>query len=192
MPKDLAKITAPAAEEIEIADVRIALKDLLHLQRQPVHAASHIRVARCDPNANVRRKRDHRRSDRNTAETKAGEASAATRTTAPPISTTNAAPAHRFSDTSAATETAAKPGALSSARSRRHRKIWLGCTSACRAIPETLTPGSEAAATKARFWSALHDRRRSAPEIIVTWLIEPSLTLAQTPPFAPVLAHAIE
>lgn len=55
------------------------------------------------------------------------------------------------------------------------------------AISATLAPGSHTARTSARFCSAVHIRRRSAPVINVTWAIAPSLTPMQTPELVPVL-----
>ena len=42
MPKDLQKITAASAENVEITRMRIALQDLLNLQGETVHAAAHV------------------------------------------------------------------------------------------------------------------------------------------------------
>ena len=68
---------------------------------------------------------------------------------------------------------------------------WLGRRSARRAISATLAPGSQAAVTSARFCSSVHTRRRSTPEITVTWVIVPSLKPVQTPSLAPALRQPI-
>src|SRR5271154_5387597 len=60
VPEDLRQIAPAPAEEVEIAAVRIALQLLLNLKRQPLHAATHVGVARRDPHPNPARHRDHR------------------------------------------------------------------------------------------------------------------------------------
>jgi hypothetical protein len=60
MPKNLDQIAAAAAEDVEIAGVRIALQALLNRQRQALHAAAHVRVAGRDPDPDAARLRDHR------------------------------------------------------------------------------------------------------------------------------------
>ena len=50
-----------------------------------------------------------------------------------------------------------------------------------------LAPGIDAAAISANFCSTVQTRRRSIPEMTVTWLIAPSLTPVQTPSLAPPL-----
>ena len=62
MPEDFGEIAATSAEDVEIARVRIALQLLLNLKRQALHAATHVRVARRDPDATSRRYRDHDRN----------------------------------------------------------------------------------------------------------------------------------
>ena len=51
MPKDLGQVAAAASENKKIAAVWIAFETLLNLQSQSLHAATHIRVTRRDPNA---------------------------------------------------------------------------------------------------------------------------------------------
>src|SRR5271167_4577872 len=53
-------MTSSAAEDVQIAGMRIALQYLLDLQRQAVHPTPHVGVADCQPNTNSRRNRDHR------------------------------------------------------------------------------------------------------------------------------------
>src|SRR5215211_1551471 len=62
MPKNLGQIAAATAEYEEIAAMGVALETLLNLQGQPQHAASHVRMARRDPDPTGRWNRDHRRS----------------------------------------------------------------------------------------------------------------------------------
>jgi hypothetical protein len=50
MPQDLGQIAAATAKYIRVLDVEITLENLLSLQGQPMHAASHDRVAGRDPN----------------------------------------------------------------------------------------------------------------------------------------------
>src|SRR3954451_23932434 len=61
MPEDLCQIATPASEDIEISGVGIPLQALLNLQRQTLHAATHVGVAGCDPDSDATRYRDHRR-----------------------------------------------------------------------------------------------------------------------------------
>jgi len=46
VPEDFGEIAATSAEDVKIARVRIALQLLLHLKRQALHSATHVRVAR--------------------------------------------------------------------------------------------------------------------------------------------------
>ena len=61
-------------EDVEIAAVRIALETLLNLQRQPLHAATHVRVPSRDPDTTSRRNGDDDRSAFNVAAINADEA----------------------------------------------------------------------------------------------------------------------
>jgi hypothetical protein len=51
---------------------------------------------------------------------------------------------------------------------RRQPYSWLGCIPACRAIADTLAPGSSDAATSCSFSAELHRRRRSTEVITST------------------------
>src|SRR3954471_5414512 len=62
MPDDLDQVASGAAKNVQIADVRVAAKGLLHLQRQPVHAFAHVGPADRQPDPHPRGNRDHRRS----------------------------------------------------------------------------------------------------------------------------------
>src|SRR5437868_12581527 len=53
-------MTSSAAEDVQIAGMRIALQYFLDLQRQTVHPTPHVGVADCQPNPHPRRDRDHR------------------------------------------------------------------------------------------------------------------------------------
>ena len=59
--RTLDEIAAAAAEDEQMARMRIALQRLLHDQRQPVEPLAHIGAAHGQPNPNARRDRDHRR-----------------------------------------------------------------------------------------------------------------------------------
>jgi len=109
VPQDLDQATGASAEDVQVARVRVAAQPLLHLQRQPVHAFTHIGVTGCEPDPDAARDRDHRASDRNTAVTSFAGASAAIRTTEPPISTSIAGGGTAASRGSALTMTDAKP-----------------------------------------------------------------------------------
>jgi hypothetical protein len=127
-PYRLRQIAATTAENVEIADVRIAFQLLLNLKRQPLHAASHVCVARRDPHPNAARNRDHGRSAFKVAAINAEGAPAPIRTRALFTSTTmtSDAPA-KGGETNDADDvsmtTGANPGALAHAdfrASRRH------------------------------------------------------------------------
>src|SRR5271163_5285723 len=53
-------MTSSAAEDVQIAGMRVALQYFLDLQRQAVHPTPHVGVADCQPNPHPRRNRDHR------------------------------------------------------------------------------------------------------------------------------------
>src|SRR5690606_3620372 len=72
MPQHLDEIAAPAAEDEQIAPVRIALQLLLHGQRQTIEAFAHVGVAGRNPDLHALWNRDHRRS--NTASTRSSAA----------------------------------------------------------------------------------------------------------------------
>lgn len=63
--------------------MRIAFQRLLHLQRKPAHAPSHVGPAQRDPDPDVARNGDHRRNARRTVVTNELDAPAMTRTVAP-------------------------------------------------------------------------------------------------------------
>src|SRR6185369_18063621 len=60
MPENFDQVTTRPAKYEEIADERIASKRLLHLQGEPVHAATHVGASDCEPHPHARRNRDHR------------------------------------------------------------------------------------------------------------------------------------
>jgi hypothetical protein len=62
VPDDFDQVAAAAAENVEIAGMRIAPERLLHLQSQAVHAATHVRMTHRQPDADARGNRDHPRS----------------------------------------------------------------------------------------------------------------------------------
>src|SRR6516162_10532087 len=53
-------MASSASEDVQISSMRIALQYFLDLHRQAVHAAPHVGVADCQPDANSRRDRYHR------------------------------------------------------------------------------------------------------------------------------------
>jgi hypothetical protein len=67
MPQDLGQIAAATAEYEEITAMGVALETFLNLQGKPLHAASHVRVARRDPDPASRWNRDQDRSAFNVA-----------------------------------------------------------------------------------------------------------------------------
>src|ERR1700753_4276020 len=86
MPENLDQVAAPAAEHIEITCVRIAAEPFLDLQREPVHAAPHIRGAGRQPNPHARQNRDHPRSTPSTRRKAAAVTSPPTRMVVPSAS----------------------------------------------------------------------------------------------------------
>src|SRR5665647_210013 len=61
MPDDLDQVATRTSEDKEIARMGIALQRFLHLQRQAIHAAPHVRSSNRKPDAHIRRNRYHRR-----------------------------------------------------------------------------------------------------------------------------------
>ena len=57
----LEQVAAPAAEDEEVAAMRIATQHLLNLKSQAGEALAHIRMARRQPHPNPARDRDHRK-----------------------------------------------------------------------------------------------------------------------------------
>src|SRR5438477_13119512 len=85
MPDDLNQVASDASEHVEVTGVRIAPQNLLHLQRQPVHAFAHVGPTDCQPHPNPARNRDHRRASASTtAAAKAGDTEAGIRIRALP------------------------------------------------------------------------------------------------------------
>src|ERR1700675_3309822 len=103
----------------------VAMEPLLNLQRQPLHATTHVSVARRDPDPTSRRNGDHDRSAFNVAAINADEAFAPIRIRASFIST-RIAPTSGSPDRDAGagvsfTTTGAKPhGSAPPRASRRH------------------------------------------------------------------------
>ena len=62
MPYDLDQIAPHPSKNVQITGMRVPTERLLHLQRQPVHAAPHIGAANRQPDPHARGNRDHRRS----------------------------------------------------------------------------------------------------------------------------------
>src|SRR6476619_3029512 len=104
--------------------MRVPLETFLHLQRQAVHAATHVRVPGGDPDPHVRGHRDHRRAF-NVAATRDAGAAAVTFTRTPSASsTTITGPSARFGARSGASASTAGTkdgavGAVSAARRQR-------------------------------------------------------------------------
>nr|CAJ30156.1 hypothetical protein mgI544 [Magnetospirillum gryphiswaldense MSR-1] len=84
MPDDLDHVAPAPPEDEKITSMGIALQRLLHLQRQAVHAAPHVGAAHCQPDADIARNRDHRRSSTSRTRRKApASTSLSTRTNRP-------------------------------------------------------------------------------------------------------------
>src|SRR3954469_4502074 len=62
MPKQLDQIAATSAKDVKVTSMRIASKRFLPLQRQTVHATTHVGDAGRDPHLHARRDWIHRRS----------------------------------------------------------------------------------------------------------------------------------
>jgi hypothetical protein len=65
-PEHLDEIAAPAAEDEDVTRERTQFQRGLHHRAQPGKSATHVGYARHDPDARVRRKRDHPRKYSNT------------------------------------------------------------------------------------------------------------------------------
>ena len=98
MPADFGEVAAAPAVNVEIARIRIALQLLLNLKRQALHAATHVRVARRDPDTTSRRYRDHGRNAFKVAEITNEGASALIRTRTPFMSTSMTPGSEPFAD----------------------------------------------------------------------------------------------
>ena len=61
----VAAVTATVVSQRQALAIKVASdarhKEILNLQGQPLHAATHVRVARRDPDSDAARNRDHRR-----------------------------------------------------------------------------------------------------------------------------------
>src|SRR5690349_18923394 len=85
MPEDLDQIATAAPEDVKIASMRIALQAFLNGKSQALHAASHVGVARGDPNPDAVWNRDHRRRSNSRTRCNASTStSRSTRTRQPP------------------------------------------------------------------------------------------------------------
>ena len=91
--KGFLSIPAFSPKNLEIPGMRIAPQRLLHLQRQSVHAAPHVRVADREPHADAGRNRDHRASASITQRNASSSTSRSTRTRRPPPSSISIMPA---------------------------------------------------------------------------------------------------
>jgi len=62
MPQHLDQIPTLSPEDVEITGMRVAVQRFLNLQRKTGHPTPHIRQTGREPNANSRRRNNHRRS----------------------------------------------------------------------------------------------------------------------------------
>jgi hypothetical protein len=83
MPQGLNQRTPAPAENVNVASERIPSQALRHLQGQTPHAATHVGIARCDPNPHAGRDRDHPRNAVSTRRNAARFTSLPTRTCRP-------------------------------------------------------------------------------------------------------------
>jgi hypothetical protein len=60
MPENFYQRAAASAKHVEVTSMRVALEPLLHLERQALHPAPHVRMPGRNPHPNSGRKRDHR------------------------------------------------------------------------------------------------------------------------------------
>ncbi len=170
--------TALAAEHIEVTGMRIAMQRLLHLQRQPVYAASHVRRLDRKPHTHAGRRQDHPRRTDITRRSAAAFTPSSTRTRTPPLNSISINPVRRCGRLS-------KPGASASGASagadttragnrrpvlsspfaepaiRRHRYIRLGQIPWRKATSCTRAPADIASVTTIRRNAASWARRRS-------------------------------
>src|SRR5205823_11786085 len=116
-------VTSGPSKDVKIAGMRVTAQRLLHLQRQPIHAFTHIGPADRQPHSNPARNRDHRRASASTiAAANAGDTEAGMRTRALPAKSISIAGTGGVARPSpaGATSTSAKPFAAAR-RSRRQR-----------------------------------------------------------------------
>src|SRR5829696_5656953 len=88
VPEHFDEIAATAAEDIEVAGVRIATEGLLDLEREAIHAAAHVGMACRQPDPHAGGDGNHRRSSTSSTRARAAESTpASTMTCRPPGST---------------------------------------------------------------------------------------------------------
>src|SRR3712207_3556515 len=183
MPEHLEQVAAPAPEDKEMARVRVALEHLLDLERQPVHALTHVGAAGCEPHPYPTRDGDHpRTSTRSAAVTVAGSGVPEMRTRPPHGSSISIEPEEAGAPNETASAAgegaeifagdvivrAEKPGTAAGRAGRsaptrsclRQVKSWLVFTPYRRATPCTVPPAAIVSATKRRLSSS--DQRRWA------------------------------
>ena len=187
MPKNFQQVTASSAEHVQITAVRIAMQRLLNLQGKTVHPTTHVGRTSCQPNANTRRRDNHRRSTVITRRSVARPTSCPTFTDVPSGSVISilppddcSAPAGAGSVTCRASSPVVRSRSVRTGRNTggdsglsTPRRAWLRqfhsrprLISYRRAISAMPEPGCSVYATIRSFSSRLQRRRRSTPVMI--------------------------
>src|SRR6201995_91773 len=201
MPKNFQQVTAFPAKHVQITRMRIAMQRLLHLQGKTVHSTTHIGHTRCQPDANTRRRDNHRRSTVITRRSVARPTSCPTFTDVPSGSVISLLPPDTCSApgvADGATCFASLPvaGSLIVLIGRNTggdpglstpRRAWLRqfhsrprLISYRRAISAMPEPGCSVSATIRSLGSTLQRRRRSTPVMISIQLAASDLSGAHT------------
>jgi len=181
VPQDFDEITAAAAEDVEIASVRVTLEALLNPQSQALHATAHVGMPGCDPNP-ARGNGYHRRPRTSSTRRNAVASTSLptitrwppdrTITIRPPLGRVAGSPAGEdcISATadargqSAAITAGTNPGSSSAARlssraCRRQANSWLVESPCRRAVADTTRGALKLSATIRYFFSSVHRRR---------------------------------
>jgi hypothetical protein len=183
MPERLDQRTTPPAEKVDISSERISAQTFLHLQSQTPHTATHIGMARCNPDPHAGRDRNHPRNAASTRRKAARFTSLPTRTCRPSPSSISIKPdgsrtggaeeAARMVDVGSGVSdivTGMNSGISGATRTpsrawRRQVKTKLSQTLWRAATAPIRAPGSRVSATMRSLSIVLHRRRRSRPVI---------------------------
>ena len=158
--------------------VRIALQHLLHQQRQPVEAATHVRRSARQPHPRLRWQPDHRPSARSTRPSAASSTPASTRTrTHRQARSRSCRPLATVAPLvpSPSPATASMPlSATALFACRRQRAAGSDAHRGAAPPPSPPRPGAKLSATIRAFSDADQRRRRSGPDKTVTVVMCPA------------------
>jgi hypothetical protein len=201
MPKNFQQVTALPAEVLKSAGMWIAMQRLLNLQGKTVHPTPHVRRTGRQPNANPRRRNNHRRSTVITRRSVTKPTSSPTLIDVPSGSVISILPSGACSvpladDGSTCPAPSPFAGSLIVCTGKKAggasglstpRRTWLRqfhnsprLISYLRAISAMPKPGCSVSATIRSFSSTLQRRRRSTPVMISILLAASDLSGALT------------